>query len=114
MCAADSAGVWLLRDTSPTASDALLLALRGCPERALVSVVLSARTARGREPIGDALRMHASATHCRLALAETRGVAVRWLDGIVSGTVEDVAEFLAAAAPVLDRARGHAELTPAG
>ena len=87
--------MWLLRDTPP---------------HRVVSVVLRASNSRGRASILGTLRSTASATHCRIALAETRGVAVRWVDGIVSGTAADLAAFLTVTAPVLARARGHAEL----
>jgi hypothetical protein len=35
---------------------------------------------------------------------------VRWVDGIVSGTAAELAEFLATVTPVLDRSHGTATL----
>ena len=93
--------------------DSVLASLRACPPTQLVSLVLSASSSRGRPSILDALRDQAGAAHCRIALAETRGVAVRWVDGIVSGSVEDVVAFLTATAPVLARCHGRAELAAA-
>ena len=58
----------------------------------------------------DALREHAGAAHVRIALAETRGVAVRWVDGIVTGTVDDLVVFLTASEPVLSRCHARAQL----
>ena len=117
MSAADSPGVWLMRDTrSPaagTAGDTVLRALRACPPTDLVSLVVSASSSRVSASILDVLRTQASAAHCRIALAETRGVAVRWVDGIVSGTVEDVVSFLVASGPTLQRCHGRAELAAA-
>jgi hypothetical protein len=105
--------VWLLRDTRSPAEDTVLAALRSCPPSQLVSLVLSASSSRGRPSVLAALRTQASAAHCRIALAETRGVAVRWVDGIVSGSVEDVIAFLTACGPVLARCHGRAELAAA-
>jgi hypothetical protein len=113
MLAADSPGVWLLRDTRGPADDSVLAALRAFPPTQLVSLVLCASSSRGRASILDVLRAQAGAAHCRIALAETRGVAVRWVDGIVSGTVEDVLAFLTATSPVLTRCHGRAELAAA-
>jgi hypothetical protein len=102
-----------MRDTRSSAEDSVLASLRACPPTQLVSLVLSASSSRGRPSILDVLRNQAGAAHCRIALAETRGVAVRWVDGIVSGSVEDVVAFLTASAPVLSRCRGRAELAAA-
>lgn len=114
MSAADSAGVWLMRDTRPAEDDDTVLAtLRACPPSQLVSLVLTASTSRGRPSILDLLREQAGAQHCRIALAETRGVVVRWVDGIVTGSVEDVVAFLVASRPLLDRCHGRAELAAA-
>ena len=104
--------MWLMRDPRPT-EDSVLAALRACPPSQLVSLVLSASSSRGRPSILDLLRAEAGAQHCRIALAETRGVVVRWVDGIVTGTVEDVAAFLEASAPLLTRCHGRAELAAA-
>ena len=105
--------MWLLRETRRPAEDTVLAALRACPPTQLVSLVLSASSSRGRPSISELLRAQAGAAHCRIALAETRGVAVRWVDGIVSGSVEDVAAFLTACGPVLARCHGRAELAAA-
>jgi hypothetical protein len=105
--------VWLLRDTRRPAEDTVLAVLRACPPNQLVSLVLSASSSRSRPSILDVLRSQAGTTHCRIALAETRGVAVRWVDGIVSGSVEDVVAFLTASGPMLARCRGRAELATA-
>jgi phosphoglycerate dehydrogenase-like enzyme len=104
--------MWLMRDPGPV-EDTVLAALRACPSSQLVSLVLSASTSRGRPSILALLRAEAGAQHCRIALAETRGVVVRWVDGIVTGTVEDVLAFLVASGPVLDRCHGRAELAAA-
>lgn len=101
-----------MRDPRPT-EDTVLAALRACPPSQLVSLVLSASSSRSRPSILEVLRAEAGARHCRISLAETRGVVVRWVDGIVTGTVEDVLEFLTASAPVLDRCHGRAELAAA-
>jgi len=117
MSAADSARVWLMRDTRTpavgTAGDSVLRALRACPPTDLVSLVVSASSSRGRASVIEVLRAQAGAAHCRIALAETRGVAVRWIDGIVSGTVEDVLSFLVASGPTLARCHGRAVLAAA-
>jgi len=104
--------MWLMRDPRPV-EDTVLAVLRSCPPSQLVSLVLTASTSRGRPSILDLLRAEAGAQHCRIALAETRGVVVRWVDGIVTGTVEDVLAFLVASGPVLDRCHGRAELAAA-
>lgn len=104
-----------MRDTRRTADsdDSVLAALRACPPSQLVSLVLSATSSRSRPSVLEALRHQAGAAHCRIALAETRGIAVRWVDGIVSGSVEDVVAFLTASAPVLARCHGRTELAAA-
>jgi hypothetical protein len=102
-----------MRDTRSSAEDSVLASLRACPPTQLVSLVLSASSSRGRPSILDVLRNQAGAAHCRIALAETRGVAVRWVDGIVSGTVEDVVSFLVASGPTLQRCHGRTELAAA-
>ena len=105
-----------MRDTRRPAQDTcglVMSVLRARPPEQVVSLVLSASSSRGRPSLLDTLRSDALEAHCRIALAETRGVAVRWVDGIVSGTVEDVAAFLAASAPTLARCHGRAELAAA-
>ena len=110
---ADTSRVWLLRDSRRTAEDTVLAALRRVPPTQLVSLVLSASSSRGRPSVLDLLRIHARTTHCRIALAETRGIAVRWVDGIVSGTAEQLAAFVTTVSPVLDRSHGSASLATA-
>ncbi len=105
--------MWLMRDTTPPAEDTVLAVLRACPPTQLVSLVLSASSSRGRPSILELLRTEAGTQHCRIALAETRGVVVRWVDGIVTGSVEDVLAFLVASGPVLHRCHGRAELAAA-
>lgn len=102
-----------MRDTRGPAEDGVLAALRDCPPSQLVSLVLTASSSRGKPSILDLLRHEAGARHCHIALAETRGVVVRWVDGIVSGTVEDVMAFLVASGPLLQRCHGRAELAGA-
>ena len=102
-----------MRDSRGSVADSVLASLRACPPTQMVSLVLSASSSRGRPSILDSLRNQAGAAHCRIALAETRGVAVRWVDGIVSGSVEDVVAFLTASDPVLARCHGRAELAAA-
>jgi hypothetical protein len=102
-----------MRDSQRSVEDSVLAALRACPPTQLVSLVLSASSSRGRPSIVYALRNQAGGEHCPIALAVTRGVAVRLVDGIVSGSVEDVVAFLTATAPVLARCHGRAELAAA-
>ena len=102
-----------MRDTRGPAEDGVLAALRDCPPSQLVSLVLTASSSRGKPSILGLLRQEAGARHCHIALAETRGVVVRWVDGIVSGTVEDVMAFLVASGPLLQRCHGRAELAAA-
>lgn len=105
--------MWLIRDSRRPAEDSVLASLRACPPTQLVSLVLSASSSRGRPSISTVLRHQAGAAHCRIALAETRGVAVRWVDGIVTGTVEDLVDFLTATQALLDRCHGRTELAAA-
>lgn len=100
----------ILRDAAPATADALLAALRACPAAQRVTLRVSTSTARTRPSIAELLQAHAFAAHCQIAVAETRGLAVRWVDGIVSGTAEQLHEFLATASPVLDRSHGQASL----
>lgn len=100
----------IARDASPAAGERVLAALRECPASQWVTVRLSTSTARTRPSIAELLQAHAFAAHCQIAVAETRGLAVRWVDGIVSGTAEQLSAFLATASPVLDRSHGSATL----
>jgi hypothetical protein len=76
-----------------------------------VTLRLAATSRRGQAPLGALLRSAAAATHCRIALAETTCITVRWVDGFVTGTVEDLSAFLAGVNPQL--ARAHAEVSMA-
>ena len=99
-----------LREASPATAERLLAALRECPAAQRVTVRLSTSTARTRPSVAELLQAHAFAAHCQIAMAETRGLAVRWVDGIVSGTAEQLSDFLATVSPVLDRSHGSATL----
>lgn len=106
------AGVRTVSHTPRISGDLLLAALRSCPgDRATLRI--STSTARTRPSVAELLQAHAFAAHCRIAVAESRGIAVRWVDGIVSGSVEELEAFLATVTPVLERARGRAELATA-
>ena len=100
----------LVRATPQATGDRLLAALRECPAAQRVTVRLSTSTARTRPSIAELLQAHAFAAHCQIAVAETRGLAVRWVDGIVTGTAEQLSAFLATASPVLDRSHGTASI----
>ena len=109
--AADNPGVRALRSLPPTSGgDRLLAALRTRPATQRVTVRLSTSTPRTRRSIAELLQAHAFAAHCQIAVAETRGIAVRWVDGIVTGTASELAEFLATVTPVLDRSHGSASI----
>jgi hypothetical protein len=114
MTAADNPGVRAFRPTPMTSGgDRLLAALQSCPASERVTVRLSTSTPRTRRSIAELLQAHAFAAHCQIAVAETRGIAVRWVDGIVSGTATELAAFLATVTPVLDRSHGTASLATA-
>lgn len=100
----------LVRETPAATGHPLLAALRACPAAQRVTIRFSTSTARTRPSIAALLQAHAFAAHCQVAVAETRGIAVRWVDGIVSGTAEQLAEFVTTATPVLDRSHGRASL----
>lgn len=102
-----------MRDARGGRQSRVLASLRAYPPTQLVSLFVSASSSRGRPSIVTSLRNHAAAANCRIALAETRGVTVRWVDGIVSGSVEDLLAFLGSAGPVLERCHGRAELAAA-
>lgn len=88
----------------------MLAALQECPASQWVTIRLSTSTSRTRPSIAELLQAHAFAAHCQIAVAETSGIAVRWVDGIVSGTAEQLNDFLVTVAPVLDRSHGSATL----
>lgn len=95
---------------SPVPSDQIVAALRSRPASQRVSMRVSTSTPRTRRSVADLLQAHAFAAHCQVAVAESRGIAVRWVDCIVTGTAEQLAEFLATVTPVLDRCHGRASL----
>lgn len=100
----------LVRRIADRTADQVLAALQGCPATQTVTLRLSTSTPRTRHPVADLLRAHAYAAHCEIFVAETRGIAVRWVDGIVTGTAQQVADFLTTVTPVLQRSHGQATL----
>ena len=94
-------------------ADQLVASIRACSAGQRVTLRVSTSTARTRRSIAELLQAHAYAAHCQVALAETRGIAVRWVDGIVTGTPDQLAEFLTTVRPVLARAHGQAALAAA-
>ena len=102
-----------LRPLSASGGDRLLSVLQSCPATQRVTVRLSTSTPRTRRSIAELLQAHAFAAHCQIAVAESRGIAVRWVDGIVSGTAEQLAAFVTTVSPVLDRSHGSASLANA-
>jgi hypothetical protein len=105
--------VRLVKPTPVATGERLLAALQACPATQRVTVRLSTSTARTRPSIAGLLQAHAFAADCQVAVAETRGIAVRWVDGIVSGTAEQIAAFVTTVSPVLDRSHGSATLATA-
>lgn len=99
-----------MRDPRRTAEDTCLAALRSCPAGQRLTLRLSTSTPRTRPSIAELLQAHAFAAHCEISVAESRGIAVRWVDGIVSGTSEQLAAFLTTVTPVLRRSHGQAAL----
>lgn len=110
---ADSRRVRLVRETPPATGERLLAALRECPAAQRVTIRLSTSTPRTRPSVAELLQAHAFAAHCQIAVAESRGLAVRWVDGIVTGTAEQLSAFVTTVTPVLDRCRGQASLAAA-
>lgn len=104
-----------MRDTrrlSELASaDIALVTLRACPADQPATVRLQTSTPRTRRSIADLLAAHAYAAHCHVSVAETHGVAVRWVDGFVSGTAGQLTQFLTTVTPVLHRSHGQANLS---
>ncbi len=101
------------RTTTAETGECLLAALRDCPSSQTVTIRLATSTPRTRPSIAELLQAHAFAAHCQIAVAETRGIAVRWVDGIVTGTAEQLELFVATVSPVLDRSHGRASLAAA-
>jgi hypothetical protein len=100
----------LVRGTPAATGEQLLAALRACPSTQRLSIRFSTSTARTRPSVADLLKAHAFAAQCQVAVAETRGIAVRWVDGIAGGTAEQLIAFVTTVAPVLDRSHGRAQL----
>jgi hypothetical protein len=84
----------------------LLQTLSACPAEQHITVRISTATARTRRSIAELIQAHAFGAHCQVAVAESRGLAVRWVDGIVSGSAEQIGAFFATVTPVLDRSHG--------
>ncbi|HEX7189136.1 MAG TPA: hypothetical protein VF423_13015 [Actinomycetes bacterium] len=103
----------IVRPTPLATGERLLAALQACPATQRVTIRLSTSTPRTRRSIAELLQAHAFAAHCQIAVAESRGLAVRWVDGIVSGTAEQLAAFVTTVSPVLDRSHGSASLATA-
>lgn len=99
-----------MRDPSTPAEVSCLAAVRACPPTRRMTVRLWASSPRPRRSVAELLAAHAYAAGCEVAVAETRGIAVRWVDGIVTGTAAELAEFLTTVTPVLGRVHGHAAL----
>lgn len=73
-----------------------------------VCVHVATATGRHRRSVLELIQAHAFAAHCQVALTETHGVVVRWVDGIVTGSTEQVEQFLTTVRPVLARCHGMA------
>lgn len=102
--------MWLMRAPRRGSGDACLAALRSsAPDQPLMLRVATA-SPRTRRSIRELVEAHAYAAHCEVALTETRGIAVRWVDGFVAGTPEQLARFLATVGPVLQRSHGETVL----
>ncbi|MGH8939662.1 MAG: hypothetical protein ACRDV2_09985 [Actinomycetes bacterium] len=102
-----------MRGSLPHVGSSVVDVLRSRPADEVVSLRLATSSLRGRWHLAEQLRLHAQSADCCLAVAETSGVAVRWVDGIVRGRAEDLVRFLTAAEPVLSRARGRCVLAAA-
>lgn len=100
----------LSRPAPADTGERLLAALRDCDASRYLSIRISTSTPRTRRSIAELVQAHAFAAHCRVSLAETRGIAVRWVDGIVSGTPEQLAAFVETVSPVLVRSHGQASI----
>jgi hypothetical protein len=84
----------------------VLAFLRSHEPSARVSLSISSSARRGLHPTAELLRLKATATGCRVALAETGSLATHWIDAIVWGTAADLEEFLTSVSPALVRAAG--------
>ena len=105
---ADVVGVWLMRAPRAVAEDACLDVLRGCSSDRSLTLRIAATSPRNRRSVLELLQAHAYAAHCSVAMTETHGITVRWVDGIVTGSPEQLAEFLTTASPVLRRTHAQA------
>lgn len=99
-----------MRDAAAAPGPDLVQRLRQGPQDQVGLLFLKATTPRTRHSIAEQIEAHAFAAHCQISLAESRGIAARWTDGIVSGTAEQLTQFLTTVRPVLDRAHGTASL----
>ena len=71
-------------------------------DRVSVNISTGARQSWGSlRPTADLLRAQAAAAGCRVAVAETGGIASHWIDAIVWGTAADVECFVVALSPAL-------------
>jgi hypothetical protein len=71
-----------------------------------VSVSISTGARRGLRPTAELLRLQAAAAGCKVAIAETGGIASHWIDAIVWGTAADLECFLNSVRPAMARAAG--------
>ena len=100
--------MWLLRAPRPAGD--CLAALHACPPDRVLTIRVSTASPRSRRSVLELVAAHAYAAHCRVSVTETHGITVRWVDGIVAGTAEQLAEFVTTVTPVLQRAHGQAAL----
>lgn len=71
-----------------------------------VSLSISTGGRRALRHTAEVLRLQAAAAGCKLALAETGGVASHWIDAIVWGTAADVECFLTSVSPAIAAGAG--------
>jgi hypothetical protein len=102
--------MWLMRDAAAVPRRDVLAALGERPGDEAATVFIETATPRTRRSVRELIEAHAYAAHCQVAVAESRGIAVRWTDGIVRGTPEQLTQFLTTVRPVLDRSHGSASL----
>jgi hypothetical protein len=102
-----------VRRSPESPSDGVLGVLHSCPATGEVTLRFAATSRRSQAPLAALLRSAATATHCRIALAETTCITVRWVDGFVTGTVDELSAFLAGVSPQLMRAHGEVSLAAA-
>jgi len=102
--------MWLMRAPQATGTDDCLAMLRACPPDQHLTVRVSLISSRARRSLRELVQAHAYAAQCRVSLVETHGIGVRWVDGIVAGSAEQLAEFVTTVSPALDHVRGRALL----